>query len=307
MARENLFIKVGKYTGDGASTHTRTDVGFQPQLVIIKGGQQNTVFRTKERRLDSTGFLTSTNTDLTTRIKGLTSNGFVLGNASQVNSSAADYYYLAIRGHASQNYFHTGNFRGDGADDRDFITGGVNFTPDLVVMQAISGSVNAMWRTSAMTGDTSAYFLNLASIADCIQNVQSGGFQLGTRTEVNPSGVEVFFFAMKKLAGVMNVGRFTGSGVARSITGVGFKPDLVIVKNSSTTDQARILTTDMVTDSLDSLYMFNSTPGTEGIKTLDTDGFTLGTHQSVNQNGSTMDWWAIKSGNFNAPVDRTAV
>ena len=305
--RSNLQIKVGTYTGDGADNRNITGIGFRPDLVIVNRDASNTVFRTKERRGDSTGFLASSNTDLTNQIQEFLNDGFQIGTASQVNANTVVYYYIAIKGNAGQSHFRTGNYVGDGADSRDFITGGLNFTPDLVFLQAISGAVQAMFKTSSMAGDTSIRFEDTAGIANAIQNLQSNGFQVGTDARVNASTVEYFFVALKKLAGAIAVGTFIGTGVAKSITGLGFKPDFVIVKNYNTTNQARMLTADMVTAAVNSIFMGSIASDANGITTLDLDGFSVGTGADVNGNTNTLYWIAFKSGNFNAPVARTAV
>jgi hypothetical protein len=110
MARANLKIVVGKYTGTGVDNRNITDLDHTPQFVAIKSGAQNAVFRTKEMRGDITGFLASSNASLTDRIQALIPTGFQLGTTGQVNTNLAVYYYFTIWGASSQNYFRTGNY-----------------------------------------------------------------------------------------------------------------------------------------------------------------------------------------------------
>lgn len=303
--RTNLQIKVGKYVGNGADNRDISGIGFRPDLVIIKDAAiGNTIWRTKERKGDSTGFLTSSNTDLSDRIQRILNDGFQVGTAAQVNSNAITYYYIAIKGLDAQQYFRTGKYVGDGADNRNFTVGGLNFTPDLVFLQAISGAVAAIFKTSSMEGDTSVDFQGVAGLANQIQNLQANGFQLGSSTKANASAVEYFFAAFKELDGVVKVGTYTGNAAERSIDDLGFQPDIVIVKNYNTTDQSRILTSTMVDDALNSLFMGNTASDAQGIKSLDTNGFTVGTSNSVNGNGNSIFYIAIKAGNHNAPLSR---
>jgi hypothetical protein len=303
MPRSNLKIKVGKYTGNGIDGTAITGIGFRPDLVIIKQSTNNAVFRTKERRGDSTGFLASTNTDLTDRIQTMLNDGFEVGTTAQVNTNGLTYYYLAIKGDTAQKYFSTFNYFGDGADNRNVTTTGISFTPDIVVVQAISGAVAAVHKTSAMVGDTATKF-DSSGTSNLIQNLQSLGFQLGTSTGVNAAGVEHFGFALKSYSGRIAVGTYTGTGVARSITGIGFTPDFVLVKNYSVANQARLLTSTMVSDALTSLFMGTTATDANGITSLDTDGFTVGTGTDVNGSGNTCYWIALKSGNFKTPLSR---
>lgn len=304
MARENLLIKTGSYTGDGTDSRNITGIGFRPDLVIIKSGTQNTVFRTKERRGDSTGFLTSTNTDLTDRIQELLNDGFQVGTAAQVNSPATVYYYICIRGLAGQSHFRTGHYYGNATDNRNLTGTDLNATPDIVMIQAISGAVAAVCKTNTMIGDTSTRF-DAAGAANQIQSLINDGFQLGTAV-VNGANVEHFYFVLRNLAGAVATGTYSGTGASLSITGLGFKPDVVILKNYSAANQGRILTSQMIADKLDSLYMGNTASDTQGITSLDADGFTVGTSTASNGSGNAIHWIALKSGNFFAPVSRNS-
>lgn len=309
MARVNLQIKVGKYTGNATDNRTISGIGFRPDLVIIKDGTtatNNAVFKTKEMIGDATGFMASTNAGLTDRIQSIMNDGFQVGTAAQVNSNNEVYYYLAIRGVAGQSHFRTGKYTGDGSDNRNFTTGGLNFTPDLVFLQRSDTGLNSTrWLSSSVSGDNAGQFDNAANAANGIQNLQSNGFQLGSANSCNQNGSFYFFVAMKVLSGVFAVGSFTGNGTTQAITGVGFQPSLVIVKNQNTTDMARLWTSDMSSDAVNSPYMGSTASDANGITALGSDGFTVGSSASANGNGNTIHYMAFKSGDFNAPVSRT--
>jgi hypothetical protein len=304
VARANLKIVVGKYTGTGVDNRNITDLDHTPQFVAIKSGAQNAVFRTKEMRGDITGFLASSNASLTDRIQALIPTGFQLGTTGQVNTNAAVYYYFTIWGASSQNYFRTGNYMGDGNDSRNFTDATIGFTPDVAIIQKYVTGSACVFRTSTMTGDTAGQFSGSGNASNIIQNLQANGFQLGTDATANTASTEYLYTLLKACSGAIAVGSFTGTGVARSITGIGFRPSLVIVKNQNTADQARILTDDMVTDAQSSLYMGTTAADATGITSLDSDGFTVSTGASVNGSGNTVHWIALKEGAFNVPLVR---
>lgn len=306
MARTNLQIKVGSYTGNGADGRNITGIGFRPDMVWIKCSStdtNNAVWRTKEMRADLSGFLASSNAGLADRIQELLSDGFQVGTAAQVNSNGEVYQYIAFKGMSSQQYFWTGNYRGTGADNRDFTSGGFSFTPDFVLLQIASAGTTA-FRTSTVSGDVTLSFDQTANSVDLIQNLQANGFQLGTGARVNTSGTEYFFSAIKSLNGVIAVGTYTGTGASRSITGIGFQPDVVFIKNQTTAAQARLLTSTMVTGGKQSVYFGSTASTSTGITSLDSTGFTVATDDDVNKSGDTIHWVAFKSGNFNAPLSR---
>ena len=90
-------------------------------------------------------------------------------------------------------------------------------------------------------------------------------------------------------------GSYTGTGVDnRAITGVGFQPDVVIVKSDDNSGVAEIRTSTMAGDN--TKPMTGNTALTANlIQSLTSDGFTLGTDNAVNRNNRAYDWVAMKS------------
>jgi hypothetical protein len=90
----------------------------------------------------------------------------------------------------------------------------------------------------------------------------------------------------------INYGTYNGNGTTKSITGVGFQPDLVIVKKQNDSN-AQFKTSSM--SGLSSGYIrADSANDLTGITSLDSDGFTVLTNDTVNGNGSTYNYIAIK-------------
>ena len=91
---------------------------------------------------------------------------------------------------------------------------------------------------------------------------------------------------------------YTGNGSSQSITGVGFKPDLVWVKARTHTDYHRLY--DSVRGAEKSIAS-NSTDmevfGDSGITTYDEDGFSVGASNYANRNGADYVAWCWKAGN----------
>lgn len=96
---------------------------------------------------------------------------------------------------------------------------------------------------------------------------------------------------------VMDVALWTGNGSARSITGLGFNPDLVWIKGrSGATDHAlydsvRGATLDLVSNSTTA-----ETTQTQGLTAFNSDGFSLGTLAKVNTNAATYAGWTWDAG-----------
>lgn len=94
-----------------------------------------------------------------------------------------------------------------------------------------------------------------------------------------------------------NVITYTGNGSStRSITGVGFKPDLVYLKERSSTsppilfDSTRGATKFLQTTSVNGQVTDSTT-----LKSFDSDGFTIGSGGEINQNGQTYVAWCWRA------------
>lgn len=100
-------------------------------------------------------------------------------------------------------------------------------------------------------------------------------------------------------AGYFTTGSFTGNGVDnRAITGIGFQPDMVVIK-SSTAVYGVWRTSVMGADS--TAYLANAvTHFANGIESFETDGFTVGNDTTVNGNGAIYYWsaWRNNPGYF---------
>jgi len=97
----------------------------------------------------------------------------------------------------------------------------------------------------------------------------------------------------------MAVGSYTGNGLDnRSIGGVGFQPDLVMLRWDTGGSATSVVwrSSAMVGDTT---CTANNTPAfANGIQALEADGFQIGSDNQVNQTGLTYYWVAFKKGNI---------
>lgn len=89
-------------------------------------------------------------------------------------------------------------------------------------------------------------------------------------------------------------GKYTGTGVARSITGLGFQPDFIMIKADNASYPAVVKISSMVANESQDV---TSTAAflTDAITSFDADGFTLGTNVKVNNNSTTYYFEAFKN------------
>lgn len=292
------YMCVGTYTGSGATTRTIT-TGFQPEMIMVKRSTAvATHFRTASMAANRTEFFTSTAANTTgVYIKDSVATGFTIGTTD--NTSGGVYYYVAFRSGAGN--FAQGTYSGNGTDARSI--SGVGFRPNLVVVKN-STSTTTNNRRSVMSGDKhfgdqASYVSDLvADASNMIQAMEADGFQIGSGVNTNQSGNTMYWFAFGGAPNMVGSGTFsmaqgsyTGSGATRSISGVGFAPDLVLIKDNAA-NQAVFRTRQMPGDA--TAYMAAATADfAGGITSLDGNGFSLGTSTAVNTSGNTYHWQAF--------------
>ncbi len=93
-----------------------------------------------------------------------------------------------------------------------------------------------------------------------------------------------------------NVVLYTGNGSTQSITGVGFKPDWVWIKERSATESHRVFDT---TRGATKRIFPNSTSAestaSDSLTSFDADGFSLGSSAGINENSQTYVAWCWKA------------
>lgn len=303
MARSNLQIKVGTYTGDGTDNRNITGIGFRPKMVIVKGEANKAMWRTNHNRGDSSMYFAGNTANAADCIQELLNDGFQVGTDAKVNANGTVYYYIATTHNSAQQYARFGNYIGNAADNRQLTSSGITFTPDFFMTKGDTAQ-NPSLRSAEVVGDNSWHTSGTADASNEVQNFVSNGVELGTSSRVNGNGLEYFFMAFKKYNGILASGTYTGDGTDDRAITCNFQPDFFLVKDGSTTTAAYIRTADMTGNGGFSVGASGQLTGS--IKSITSTGVTIGTNASVNANGDTYWWVAFKAGNFNVPLTRTA-
>lgn len=185
-------LKTGMYAGSGVAT-TITGVGFKPDFVTWSDNIGDTpVFKTSTMPTD--GVLRyDLFTNLTARCTSLTNDGFAIASTNEVNGSARNYYYLAIRN--TPNLFKVLTYTGTGVDDR--IINGTTFAPDFVAVRDITTAEVTAVRFSGETGDNAFLADTTGEASNIIQAFTPDGFQIGTSANTNTSAEVYHVFSFK--------------------------------------------------------------------------------------------------------------
>jgi hypothetical protein len=141
----------------------------------------------------------------------------------------------------------------------------------------------AVVRTSTMSGNATKELSGATALSsNRVQALQSDGFQVGTSSTVNASGTTYYWTALKAAAGHLTLGTYTGTGANRSITGLGYSPEYVMILSASANNAVQRMS------AMTRTFRFDAHTGTTtGITSLTSDGFSLGTSSQVNASGTT--------------------
>lgn len=285
-----MQMATGTYTGDGNDNRSITGVGFQPDLVIIKGDTTKyAVWCSSAMTVGDSAFFADNLAHFTDSIQLLEADGFQIGTNDKVNTNTVAYHWIAFRDNGGGD-FKVGTYTGDGADNRSIT--GVGFQPNMVLLKGDTARYG-VWRPSSLAGDSTLHFKNFNAGADLIQAFEADGFQIGTHAIANGNGLTYHYAAWLTAASQFAVGTYVGDGNDdRSITGVGFQPDYMWTK--AVTARTAHHRSDTCT-TID-LFFTNFAGGDDFIQDLEADGFQLGTHVHVNENTVTYHYACWKKG-----------
>lgn len=196
----------------------------------------------------------------------------------------------------------SGTYTGNGSDNRD-ITVSPTFVVKFVLIKradAASTTSGGGWMTLSNRTDQSMSASDNADglKANVIQSLGTGTFQVGTDSGSNGNGVTYYWIAIGGDDTEVKVGSYTGNGGNNPITGVGFAPGMVmVIGNNSNGNTSRVGR--WGTSSTDTEWWLNGQSVTSGggqqIKSLDADGFTVGSDATVGTNGNTYVYCAVKT------------
>ena len=287
-------IATGRYTGNGAPLRSIAGLGFQPDLVLVKGDRASaTLVRMSGMPANAAKSLGAAGTVLPNGIVALDGNGFSVGNDPAVNAAVTDYYWVAFA--ASPDLLVLGSFAGDGLDNRHVSVG---FQPSYVLLFGDGGQL-AMQRFAAQPADLSVPFVDGGERGNCIQSFDSTGFTVGFDPLVNAGGTVYFYAAWKAAFDILADGSYTGDGSGNHDIVTGFQPEYAIVARKGAGSPAV-----QRSDSLDvDMSLFCDATGgmiSNAIRTFQPTGFNLGSDPNANSSGANYYYAA-----FNTAADLT--
>lgn len=292
VSKGSIEYYCGSYVGDGNATKAITGVGFQPEAVLVKAdhASYDGWIATSTMDAGDAKELTGSNVLATGRINSLDADGFTLGTDDDANASGVTYYYIAFDGNAD---LEVGSYTGNTGTQEINLAGG--FSPEIVWLLGDAGdATDKAFMGIKSNSNEGVYFSDgVYGSTNYISTYDSDGFTVGGW--INSNTKVYHYIAMNESASSLKESTYIGDGNAtKSITGVGYIPDFVMIQSAGNSGVPSFRTSLMGAN--ESLSFNAAAANTEYIKTLDVDGFTVGTDNATNASGSTYIYAAFGGG-----------
>ena len=322
QANTKAGFSIVTYTGTGANATVGHGLGAQPYVVITKGLDlvvgttnwrvyTNALGGTKNMKLNgndaaATGNSTWNDTDPTSSV-------FSLGTSGDPNGNGATYVAYCFAPVAGYSSF--GKYQGNGVSDGPLVVTG--FEPAFLIVK--NTSITSNWRMvdnkrSPLNHRQRVLFPNLnngeANTTDDAVDFLSTGFKISNDDSSWNANADQFLYiafasdptaAPTLAASFSNVAYFGDGQSNRAITGLGFSPSWVWIKNRSAArdhmefDNTRLLGSELVPGNYTNLDAADFNTTGNDFNSFDTDGFTIGQDPYTNENGSNMVAWTWKA------------
>tara|TARA_R100000951_G_scaffold61741_2_gene51878 strand:- start:6389 stop:7480 length:1092 start_codon:yes stop_codon:yes gene_type:complete len=329
------------YEGSG-STKSISSLDFPPDFVWFKrrtgSPQANNLFdsvRGQGKILYSN--LSDAEGTTTNHLTSFDTNGFTVQSAQSINGIGQDYIAWCWKGggpdvlnengsidsQVSANTaagFSIGTYSGNSTAGAT-IGHGLTAAPELLIVKNTNtvggssktwtvyaeplGNTDYLYLATTNARDTYLYFWNNTSPINDV-------FSVGSDTNVNATGGNYVFYAFHSVAGYQKVGSYNGASGRATISGLGFKPRFVMIKNITTTgtnwqlfDNQR----NTITDKLNNYLRANTSDSESGASTFAlfvgntqtspvtdyNDGFQVAAvnNKQINLSGNTFIYLAI--------------
>ena len=323
------------WTGNGG-TQSITGLGFSPSWVWAKrrsATEDNAWFdilRGVERQITSNK--TNAQNTTTNAISSFDSDGWTTGANNALNTSGQTYVAWNWKINPMPSINTDGTIQSivsanqaagisivkwDGTGSASTVGHGLSAAPEIILTKRLNGSGDwYSFSTFLNSGTNPAYnFIKLNSSDAEIVNGSSGGsiwnstsptatvINVGTTLSGSTSD-NYIAYCFTSISGFSKIGSYTGTGVARSISGLGFAPNWVLLKEIDGVDSWEIFDTSRGAGNV--LYANGDnaevTTASNQLSSFDSDGFSLGSATSVNESGKTYLYMAFKENPIQYPI-----
>ena len=176
---------------------------------------------------------------------------------------------------------------------------GLSNAPDVVIAKGLSGSGSSWWVRDKNVSSTDVLELNSsnaqANYSSVFNNTDptSTVVTLGSG-DTNRNNETQILYCFHSIAGFSKMGTYTGTGATHAITGVGFQPDWIMGKEVDGVDSWEMVDSARGINKMVYANGANAEVTNTNFTSFDSDGFTLSSATSINENGKTYIYMAFK-------------
>ena len=313
---------IALYNGN-SSTNNITGLGFAPDWVWIKergpSSEQSNLYDTS-RGVQKFIVSNSTAAEVTgssNRLNAFGSDGFTVGSDNEINDSGSTYVawcWKANGGTKTTNNngsiqssvqandaagFSIIEYTGANSSGTGTFGHGLSTAPSVFILRDLDGNSNWIVWASAfgdvtknlqLQSTSSLFSSNIANSTAPSSTVIS----ISADNDVNNNGQRFICYAFADVSGYSKFGTYSGTGSSNPITGLGFQPQYVMIKSTTSSEDWAIF------DASRGANLFltaNTTSADQSFSgfSFDTDGFTVpGTSGMTNGSGQTYFYMAFK-------------
>jgi len=316
------------YTGNSSTTQSITGVGFKPDLVWQKARSTNyshflvdSVRGRNSSLITNSTYYNNAGSGADKDLISFDSDGMTFGPTHQIYGKENGTTYVTWNWKASnnQNAINTDGsinsivsananagfsiVKWTGNATNSTVGHGLSSTPEFIIMKNLSATAAWLtWHKDYGGGDKYMYLNSSNGVATQSQFFNSTAptstvFSLGTHGDINGNGNEIIAYCFHSVSGYSKISSYTGNGSTKSITGLGFQPDWIMIKELGTSNAWRIFDSARGLSAPQTLFAnLNSVEDSESntVSSFDSDGWTMGSQQGVNDNGETFIYMAFK-------------
>ena len=280
------FFNTVLYTGNATDNRTVTGVGFQPNWSWLKDRTNGNHHRIYDSVRGATkaiySSLTTAEGTASDGLKSFDSDGFTLGTGSDENGNSANFvsWNWLAGGSASSNSdgditssvsvnttagFSIVSYTGTGSNAT--VGHGLGVAPKMVIIKHRSDTYDwVVYHKDA--GNTGFLRLNTTNATDTginmFQNTDptSSVFSISTHGAVNDSSDNFIAYCFAEKQGYSKIGSYTGG--SDPFVYLGFKPAWIMFKNSSASENWRIIDNKRDTDNPAAQHLYPNLANAEG-------------------------------------------
>jgi hypothetical protein len=321
QANTKAGFSIVKFVGTGANATVGHGLGTTPEIIIFKSSTAISGWKMfTNQTTDPANQVMELSDPSGTQARTTAFNGtlptstlFSLGTYSDVNNNGNDMMAYCFASVAQ--YSKIGKYQGNGVPDGPLVVTG--FEPAFLIVK--NTSITSNWRMvdnkrSPLNHRQRTLFPNLnnaeANTTDDAVDFLSTGFKISNDDSSWNANADQFLYiafasdptAAPTLADSFANKLYTGNATSnRAITGLGFSPSWVWIKNRSSVrdhmefDNTRLLGSELVPGNYTNLDAADFNTTGNDFNSFDTDGFTIGQDPYTNENGSNMVAWCWKA------------